>query len=114
MTARTIAGLAVAYRQRRLSPVEVVSRSLAASELAGRTGRGAWCELHSERALDAAAVAEREISSGVWRGPLHGVPFGVKDVFHVQGSVTAAGVDAYADRVRREGLEPPALQPTVG
>jgi aspartyl-tRNA(Asn)/glutamyl-tRNA(Gln) amidotransferase subunit A len=48
-----------------------------------------------------AVVAERtaEARAGRWRGPLHGVPFSVKDVIHVAGMPTVASSDAYPNRL---------------
>lgn len=50
-------------------------------------------------ALAQAAAADREIARGVARGPLHGVPVAVKDLFHTEGIVTAAGTTIYKDYV---------------
>ena len=44
----------------------------------------------AERALSGARAAEREISRGEWRGPLHGIPFTVKDLFDAAGTRTTA------------------------
>jgi aspartyl-tRNA(Asn)/glutamyl-tRNA(Gln) amidotransferase subunit A len=67
-----------------------------------------------ERARSAAREAEAEIGRGAWRGPLHGVPVAVKDLFAMAGTVTTAGgkrgswppsaVDASAvERLERAG-----------
>jgi Asp-tRNA(Asn)/Glu-tRNA(Gln) amidotransferase A subunit family amidase len=45
-----------------------------------------------ERALEAARRADTEIRAGKWRGPLHGIPYGAKDLFDVQGLPTSWGV----------------------
>jgi amidase len=52
-----------------------------------------------ELALAQAAAVDREIARGVERGPLHGVPVAVKDLFHTKGVVTAAGTTIYKDYV---------------
>ncbi len=44
-----------------------------------------------ERALEEAQEAERAMRSGEAKGPLHGIPFGVKDIYHVAGVPTRAG-----------------------
>ena len=83
-----ISQLARAYRERTTTPLEVVERCLATAR---KCSFGAWQEQQGERALRAALVATREQEAGSWRGPLHGVPFGVKDVIHVGGYSTTAG-----------------------
>lgn len=65
-------------RSRRVSPVELVQSCLARIERYDRVLR-AYISLCAEPALQAAREAEREIAAGKWRGPLHGLPFGVKD-----------------------------------
>src|SRR5918911_627623 len=44
-----------------------------------------------EQAREAARRAEQEISAGEWRGPLHGVPLGIKDLLDVAGVPTPMG-----------------------
>jgi len=56
----------------------------------------------TERALRAAAQADREIAAGDLRGPLHGVPWGAKDLFAVDGYNTTWGAAPYRDQ-RLEG-----------
>ncbi len=53
-------------------------------------------------ALEQAERADREIASGTLRGPLHGVPWGVKDLFSVPGQRTTWGATPYKDQVRPE------------
>ena len=50
-------------------------------------------------ALDQAAEADREIANGRYRGPLHGVPYGIKDLFATAGIPTTWGAQPYADQV---------------
>jgi Asp-tRNA(Asn)/Glu-tRNA(Gln) amidotransferase A subunit family amidase len=51
------------------------------------------------RGREEAQEADRELRAGTWRGPLHGVPYGIKDLFAVAGSRTAWGSDAFQDQV---------------
>ena len=53
----------------------------------------------ADEAMVAAKAAERELRSGRSRGPLHGIPIAVKDVFDTRGTRTTAGTRLYADRV---------------
>lgn len=55
--------------------------------------------LTEELALRQAAQADREIAAGRYRGPLHGIPWGLKDLFAVRGVKTTWGMSPYQDRV---------------
>jgi Asp-tRNA(Asn)/Glu-tRNA(Gln) amidotransferase A subunit family amidase len=52
-----------------------------------------------ERALRHAATADRQIAGGRYLGPLHGIPYGVKDLLAVPGYPTTWGASIYKDRV---------------
>lgn len=54
--------------------------------------------LTEARALDAAAQADREVRQGKFRSPLHGVPYGVKDLFASKGYKTTWGAEPFADQ----------------
>jgi Asp-tRNA(Asn)/Glu-tRNA(Gln) amidotransferase A subunit family amidase len=58
-----------------------------------------------ERGLDEARRADEEIAAGRWRGPLHGVPYGVKDLFAVRGAPTTWGSADFERRVIDEDAE---------
>ena len=86
----TIAGVAPLLRDGAVSPVELVDSALA--RIADRDGElNAFQLVLEERARAAARASEAEIGRGGWRGPLHGVPVAVKDLFDVAGAVTTAG-----------------------
>ena len=55
--------------------------------------------LTEELALRQARQADQEIAAGRYRGPLHGVPWGLKDLFAVRGTKTTWGMSPYKDRV---------------
>ena len=55
--------------------------------------------LTEDLALQQAAEADREIRSGHYRGPLHGVPFGVKDLFDTKSIPTTWGAEPFQNRV---------------
>ena len=54
--------------------------------------------LTEERALEKARQADREIAAGRRRGPLHGVPWGAKDLFAVKGYPTTWGAEPYREQ----------------
>jgi Asp-tRNA(Asn)/Glu-tRNA(Gln) amidotransferase A subunit family amidase len=54
------------------------------------------------QALAQAAQADREIAAGKYRGPLHGIPFGVKDLLDTAGIRTTYGAEPFRDRVPSE------------
>jgi Asp-tRNA(Asn)/Glu-tRNA(Gln) amidotransferase A subunit family amidase len=58
--------------------------------------------LTEERALEQAARADAEIAAGERRGPLHGIPWGVKDLMAVPGAPTTWGAKPYATQERPE------------
>ena len=55
-----------------------------------------------EIALEQARRADREIAAGAWRGPLHGVPWGAKDIIDTRGIRTTWGAEPFKDRVATE------------
>jgi len=85
----TIAELAAAYRQGEAKPVEVAE---AAFERIGRIdGRlNSFVTLTRDLAMRQAQAAQDELAGGVDRGPLQGVPVGLKDLYATQGIRTTA------------------------
>src|SRR4051794_28605055 len=73
---------AIAAKQ--LSPVELV-QSVLARIAAVDDKIGAFRTVTAESALAAAAIAEAEIAAGGYRGPLHGIPLGMKDLYDTAG-----------------------------
>jgi Asp-tRNA(Asn)/Glu-tRNA(Gln) amidotransferase A subunit family amidase len=58
--------------------------------------------LTRELGLKQARKADQEIAAGKYRGPLHGIPFGVKDLLDTAGIPTTYGAEPYRDRVPKE------------
>ncbi|PWW22306.1 aspartyl-tRNA(Asn)/glutamyl-tRNA(Gln) amidotransferase subunit A [Geodermatophilus normandii] len=85
-------GVAEAARQieqRTLSPVELVQSALdRIDEVEDRLN--AFVVVTADEALEAARQAEREIADGGYRGPLHGIPVGIKDLYDVAGLPTTS------------------------
>lgn len=55
--------------------------------------------LTEDRALEKADQADRELDAGTWRGPLHGVPYGAKDLLAVRGYLTTWGATPYREQI---------------
>ncbi|HTR60584.1 MAG TPA: amidase [Candidatus Binataceae bacterium] len=77
-------------RQRKLSPIELLEASLARIDCFDGAIK-AWAAVDREGAMRAAAELDREARAGRLRGPLHGVPVGIKDIFYTEGIKTEAG-----------------------
>lgn len=96
-----ITSLADAYRARRISPLEVTRLML------DRIGRldprlCSFLTLTPEIAIEQARRAEQEIARGEIRGPLHGVPIGLKDLCETRGVRTTWGTRILANHVPDE------------
>jgi Asp-tRNA(Asn)/Glu-tRNA(Gln) amidotransferase A subunit family amidase len=85
-------------RTRQLSSTELTTLYLERLERHGPTLE-AVITLMSDRALEHAARADREIANGSYRGPLHGIPWGAKDLLAVEGFRTTWGATPYQDQV---------------
>lgn len=85
-------------RRGQLSPVELAESYLDRLERLGPR-LGAVATLTADLALEQARQAEREIAAGRYRGPLHGIPYGVKDLVATRGLPTTWGAPPYKDQV---------------
>ena len=81
-----------------VSPVALTERVLQAIEDLDPT-LNAYITVMPERALQQARQAEEEIASGTYRGPLHGVPMSVKDLYSTRGTLTTCGSAVLRDFV---------------
>ncbi|WP_158818933.1 amidase [Methylocapsa sp. S129] len=81
-----------------LSPVALTERMLKRiAEV--NPALNAYLAVTADRALAEAEAARAEIRSGRYRGPLHGVPIAIKDIFHTNGTPSTFGSIAYKDFV---------------
>src|SRR5207244_2985306 len=86
---------AEAVRAGRVSPVELVEACLVRMRALDSELK-AWAHVDGEGALAVARERESEAREGRLRGPLHGVPIGVKDIFDVAGMPTTGGAKSFA------------------
>jgi Asp-tRNA(Asn)/Glu-tRNA(Gln) amidotransferase A subunit family amidase len=94
----TVTQLAELVRTKQVSPVELTKMYLARLK---KYGPALLCvvTLTEELALKQAEEAEHEIRRGKYRGPLHGIPCGVKDLFATKGIKTTWGAEPYRDQM---------------
>src|SRR5262245_32345509 len=90
--------LSARIRRRSLSPVELTQACLDRLQRLGSRYH-AVVTLMRDSAMKEARAAEREISSGKRRGPLHGIPYGVKDLLATRGVPTTWGAQPYRNQV---------------
>jgi aspartyl-tRNA(Asn)/glutamyl-tRNA(Gln) amidotransferase subunit A len=90
-----------AIRAKRLSPVEVTKAHLDRID-AMNGDYVAFITVTHDHALRAAKEAEAEIMAGRYRGPLHGVPYGAKDIIATAGILTTHGSSFFRDNVPKE------------
>jgi Asp-tRNA(Asn)/Glu-tRNA(Gln) amidotransferase A subunit family amidase len=94
----TVPQLAELVRTRKISSTELTKMYLGRLK---RYGPKLLCvvTLTEELALKQAAAADAEIKRGKYRGPLHGIPWGAKDLFATKGIKTTWGAEPYRDQV---------------
>jgi aspartyl-tRNA(Asn)/glutamyl-tRNA(Gln) amidotransferase subunit A len=93
----SIVELAAQIRARKLSPVELTEGYLARLETLG-SRLGAVATVMRENALREAREAEREIRAGRYKGLLHGIPYGAKDLLATREAPTTWGAAPYKDQ----------------
>jgi aspartyl-tRNA(Asn)/glutamyl-tRNA(Gln) amidotransferase subunit A len=101
LAALTIATAGRLLRSRKLSPVELTEACLARIRRLD-PGLKAFITVTGELALEQARRAERELARGRARGPLHGIPLSLKDLYWTAGIRTTAGSRILQDFVPGE------------
>ncbi|HLK63416.1 MAG TPA: amidase [Bryobacteraceae bacterium] len=94
----TIREASEALRERRVSSVELTSAALSRVERFDSTLR-AFITVTADQALEQARRADTELASGHDRGPLHGIPIALKDLFLTRGVRTTAGSKMYENYI---------------
>jgi aspartyl-tRNA(Asn)/glutamyl-tRNA(Gln) amidotransferase subunit A len=97
----TLADAATLIAARKLSPVELVSAKL--ERIAALDSQlDAFITVTGKLALRQAHAAEAEIAAGQYRGPLHGIPFALKDLYDTEGILTSGHSKVCADNIPRK------------
>lgn len=91
-------------KSRSLSPIEIVEAFLARIEMLNGKYLG-FLTVVSEMAIEEARQAGEEIAAGRYLGPLHGIPFGAKDIIDTAGILTTNGSSFHRDNVPVEDAE---------
>jgi aspartyl-tRNA(Asn)/glutamyl-tRNA(Gln) amidotransferase subunit A len=96
--ALTIAELAPLLKKREISPVELTAAYLERIDAVDST-LNAYITIMADAAQAQAQERDAELMAGEYRGPLHGVPIALKDLYDTAGVPTTAGSRIFADRV---------------
>jgi aspartyl-tRNA(Asn)/glutamyl-tRNA(Gln) amidotransferase subunit A len=100
----SLAALSRQIREQKISPAAIVKDCLKRIERLAPS-LNAFITVNTEETLKQAERAEAEITGGNWKGPLHGVPVAVKDMFDTAGIRTTAAFEAFKDRVPEKDAE---------
>ena len=100
----SIAEASELLRRKEVSPVDLTNACLARIEQLNPT-LNAFITVMHDSAMAQAREAEDEIRAGRWRGPLHGIPIGLKDLIDTAGVKTTCGSALFAERVPAEDAE---------
>jgi len=104
MNELTIAEASDLLRRKQITPVDLTNACLDRIERLNPTINAFITVMH-DSALAEARAAETEINKGNWRGPLHGIPIGLKDLIDTAGVKTTCGSALFADRVPAHDAE---------
>ncbi|MEK9654054.1 MAG: amidase, partial [Betaproteobacteria bacterium] len=91
--------LGVLIRSKGVSPVSITEFFLDRIKRLDKK-LGAFVNVMGDYATAQAKIAEVELASGIDRGPLHGIPYAVKDLYHVAGFPTMAGTELLKKNVQ--------------
>jgi aspartyl-tRNA(Asn)/glutamyl-tRNA(Gln) amidotransferase subunit A len=91
-------------RRKSVSPVELTQACLTRIERLN-PAINVFITVSAERALQQSRVAEKQIMSGRWLGPLHGIPLALKDLIDTAGIRTTAASAVFQDRIPTQDAE---------
>ncbi len=97
----SVAQLASLLKNKKISSVELTKFFI---ERIKKYGDSLQCviSITEDIAMAEAAKADAEIAAGKYKGPLHGIPYGLKDLFAVKGTKTTWGAEPYKNQVIEE------------
>ena len=101
---QTIRELSRGIRKRQVSPAELTHDCLNRIEKFNPR-LNAFITVLAEQALEDARKAEQEVFRGKYRGPLHGIPLGLKDIIDTAGTLTTAASALFRDRIPNKDAE---------
>ncbi|MDV6236707.1 amidase [Leptospira ellisii] len=96
-----------------ISPVDLVRQCLSRIEKLNPK-LNAFITVNSESAIAEAEKIETEIANGFWKGPLHGIPIGVKDMFDTAGVKTTAAFSRFQNRIPQKDAHAVTLLKDAG
>ncbi|NJD57860.1 MAG: amidase, partial [Anaerolineae bacterium] len=96
LTSLTLNQAAALLEHKEISPVELTKAHIERIELFNDKVN-AFITVTPELALQQARLAEQEIINGIYKGPLHGIPLGLKDLFETEGIRTTAGSTFFSE-----------------
>jgi aspartyl-tRNA(Asn)/glutamyl-tRNA(Gln) amidotransferase subunit A len=109
----TVAEAAAAIASGKLKPSQLVNSCLERIDAIDDKIK-AWAVVDREGALAAAQQLDDELAQGRNRGPLHGIPLGIKDIYYVAGLPNEAGSKAWAGFIPDYDATPVALLKAAG
>src|SRR5712675_2198165 len=98
LTQLTLVDAMAMLQRKAVSPVELARAYVARIERLN-PALNAFITVTAEQALRQARQAETEIQRGHWRGPLHGIPIALKDLFDTAGIRTTAASGLFKERI---------------
>src|SRR5216684_3150580 len=96
----TLHGAAIEIRQGRLTPTDLLDDCLTYIDRYEPKVQ-AWVFVDRDRAQAQCEALTQELKRGQWRGPLHGIPLGIKDIYDVFDWPTAAGSRLWTQSIAR-------------
>ena len=100
----TIAEAGARIAKKELSPVELIDAYISRIE-ALNAQLDAFVTPTLELARDQAKATEAEIAGGTHKGPLHGLPFGLKDIYETKGILTSGHSKVMQDHIPEQGCD---------